>query len=358
VKLIPTLGGKMSNMEGKCWRAGAIASALLILAACGGGGGGGSSGPGASKVFAMDEVNSAVGSSANPNPAPGTGSVDRIISGPNTQLPPGISMTNPDCQDCLRGLALDAQRDHLYVSVSNDVFSNSGLTAKVLVFHNAGTAAGNIAPSRTISLAADQKYIQLDTQRDVLYVSTRGGDILAVQGASAANSSGVTPPTFRTLNLGMAGIVGIALDPTTDVLYIAGSGSIGTIRAVSTKQTGAVALDDQWSVSSPVSLSIDSTRDRLFVSVFDSQGSILVYDGASTRTTAAPGTISRTITLPSGFSAYTAIFLEPSADRLYAVGQNKIFVASSVGSANGPQSATLIQLSTMNSGLTAIVARP
>jgi DNA-binding beta-propeller fold protein YncE len=225
----------------------------------------------------------------------------------------------------------------------------------VLVFHNAGTAAGNIAPSRTISLATDQKYIQLDTQRDVLYISTRGGDILAVQGASAANSS-VTPPTFRTLNLGIAGIVGIALDPTKDVLYIAGSGSIGTIRAVSTKQTGAVTLDDQWSVSSPESFSVDPTQDRLFVSSLG-QGNILVYDNASTRTTAT-GTVSRTFTLPSGFSAYTAIFLEPSADRLYAVGQNKIFIASSVGSANGPQSATLIQLSTMNSGLTAIVTRP
>src|SRR5436190_1071410 len=127
----------MSSMKGRCWRAGAMASALLILAACGGGGGGGSSGPGASKVFAVDEVNGAVGSSANPNPAPGTtGSVDRIISGPNTQLPPGISMNNPDCHDCLRGLALDAQRDHLYVSLSNDIFLGS-VTAKVLVFHNA-----------------------------------------------------------------------------------------------------------------------------------------------------------------------------------------------------------------------------
>jgi hypothetical protein len=351
----------MSSIEGRCWRAGAMASALLILAACGGGGGGGgSSGPGPSKVFAMDEVNSGVGSTANSNPAPGTtGTVDRIISGPNTQLPPGISQTTPNCNDCLRGLALDAQRDHLYVSVSNDIFFSSGVTAKVLVFNNAGTATGNIAPSRTITLATDQKYIQLDTQRDVLYISTRAGNILAVQGASAANTSGGPAPTVRTLSLGATDISGIALDAGRDVLYVLRSSSISAIRSVSTKTTGAVTPEDQWSVtSSPVSFTIDPSRDRLFVSITDSLATIRVYDGASARTTAGPGIISRTFSLPSGFSSYPAIFLEPSADRIYAVGQNKIFVANGAGSANGPISATLIQLSTMNSGLTAIVVRP
>ena len=335
-----------------------MASALLFLAACGGGGG--SSGPGASKVFAVDEVNSGVGSSANPNPAPGTtGTVDRIISGSNTGLPPGISMTNPGCNDCLPGLALDAQRDHLYVSVSNDIFHSSGLTAKVLVFHNAGTAAGNIAPSRPISLATDQKYVQLDTQRDVLYISTRGGDILAVQGASAANTSSGPTPTFRTLSLGATDILGIALDPGRDVLYVLRSSSISAINSVSNKTTGSVTPDAQWSVSSsPMAFTVDPSRDRLFVSITDSNASIFVYDGASTRTTAVPGAVSRTFSLPSGFSSYPAIFLEPSADRLYAVGQNKIFIANGAGSAVGAVSATLIQLSTMNSGLTAIVARP
>ena len=125
----------------------------------------------------MDEVNAIVGSTANSNPAPGTTvAIDRRIFGPNTRIPPGISFTNPGCSDCLRSLALDAQRDHLYVSVSNDLFFNPPrFLSSVLVFHNAGTATGNIVPSRTITLAPDQKYIQLDPGRDVLYISTRLG---------------------------------------------------------------------------------------------------------------------------------------------------------------------------------------
>ena len=89
----------MPSSEGKYWRGGMIASAPLILAACGG-----------------------------------------VISGPSTQLPPGISQSTPNCFGCLPGLTVDTQRDHLYVSVSNDTV-NSNVTAKVLVFNNAGTAA-------------------------------------------------------------------------------------------------------------------------------------------------------------------------------------------------------------------------
>src|SRR6185503_18907936 len=112
-------------------RAGLLVPIFLILAACGGGGGGGgSSGPGSSKVFAADEVNGGVGSSASANPTPGsTLSVDRIISGANTQLPVG-----PGCFGCMPGMALDSARDQLYVSTSNGI----------LVFNNAGTASGNV----------------------------------------------------------------------------------------------------------------------------------------------------------------------------------------------------------------------
>src|SRR5688572_22986958 len=105
------------------------------VSACGGGGGG-SSGPGPSKVFAADEVNGGVGSTENSNPTPGTQiAITRIITGVNTQIPVG-----PGCSGCLPSLALDSSRDQLYVSTSTNI----------LVFNNAGTATGNIAPSRVV----------------------------------------------------------------------------------------------------------------------------------------------------------------------------------------------------------------
>ena len=144
------------------------------------------------------------------------------------------------------------------------------------------------------------------------------------------------------------------------MLYVALSSSrVGTIVGVSSKTTGPVTLDAQWNVSaSPASITVDPARDRLFVLVSDLQGSILAYDDASTRTTVAPGSVSRTFTVANGFAFAPAIFLESSSDRLYVVDQNKIFIVSAAGSANGATPSTLAQLSTMNTGLTAVVVRP
>src|SRR6267378_221721 len=201
----------MSNFDSSWLRAGLVASALLVLAACGGGGGGGgSSGPGPSKVFAADEVNGGVGSTANANPAPGTTfSVDRIITGPNTQIPPG-----PPCFGCIPSMALDSLLDQLYVSTSNGI----------LVYNNAGTASGNIAPSRVINIGTGQRHIQLDTASDVLYISSgaaANGNIFALNGASAANNLSTANRTLTLPMLANDSIIGLALDATHNVLYVA-----------------------------------------------------------------------------------------------------------------------------------------
>jgi hypothetical protein len=331
------------------WKAALIAPALLIVAACGGGGGGGGSppfGPTASKVFAADEVNGGVGSTENGNPTPGsTIAITRIIAGSNTQIPVG-----PGCFGCLPSLALDSPRDQLYVSSSNGI----------LVFNNAGTATGNIAPSRVIIVGTNGtgRHIQLNTASDVLYVSLPTGFVLRIDGASTANGSTAASRTF-TLSpfTGLTDIVtDMALDTTNDVLYIGlnrnGFGKVGIVVGISGKPTSTVTLDAEISVNAGTpSITIDGPRNRLYVA--DQSGQIFVFDNA--RTLSGTPTADRTIVLPF---PTPHLFIETTNDRLYASGQSRVVILNNAGTATNATGAAVAQLSTMNSDLTAVVARP
>jgi hypothetical protein len=316
------------------------------VSACGGGGGG-SSGPGPSKVFAADEVNGGVGSTENSNPTPGTQvAITRIIAGANTQITPG-----PGCFGCLPSLALDSARDQLYVSTNNNV----------LVFNNAGTASGNIAPSRMVGGTGfgTGRHLQLNTAADVLYVSNPSGTIFRINSASTANSltSASVVLTLTPMNPGDT-VTGIALDATNDVLYVGfnrnGFGRVGIILGVSAKASGAVTPDAEIPIANTIvpSITVDGPRDRLYVA--DNFGQIFVYDNA--RTLTGTPAASRTIQLP--FITQHRLFLETTNDRLYASGQSRVVIINNAGAANGAVTAAVAQLSTINSDLTAVVARP
>ena len=324
--------------------------AFIGVSACGGGGdGGGSFGPGASKVFAADEVNGGIGSTENANPSPGTSfAITRIITGPATQIPVG-----PGCFGCLPSMALDSARDQLYVSTNSNI----------LVFNSAGTATGNIAPSRLIGGGAGtgiRRHLQLNTASDILYVSEPNGSIFRIDNASGANS---LTPASRTLAVTTLDannrITSIALDATNDVLYLGlnrnGTGSVGIILNIAGRATGAVALDAEINAAnlSTASITVDGPRNRLYVATLF--GQVLVYDMASTLTS-GPAPVSRTIQLP--FVMEHRLFLETTNDRLYASAQNRIVILNNAGSATGAVATAAAQLSTMNSDLTAVVARP
>ena len=195
---------------------------LFVLAAGCGGGGDGASSPvfgNPSKVFAADEVNGAVGSTENGSPAPGsTVAITKIIAGSNTQIPVG-----PGCTGCLPSLALDSGRDQLYVSTNTSI----------LVFNNAGTATGNVAPSRMLGSLGigTRRHLALNTASDILYVSIPNGTILRLDGASTAGSLTAASRTLGLTPFNSAGdaITDIALDTTRDVLYV------GLIEAVSAR---------------------------------------------------------------------------------------------------------------------------
>jgi hypothetical protein len=323
---------------------------IVSVSACGGGGGGGSGSGGSpvqSAVFAADEVNGGVGSTENSNPTPGTTlTISRIITGSNTQIPVG-----PGCFSCLPSLALDSGRNQLYVSTNTSI----------LVFNNAGTATGNIAPSRLVGgggFGAGRR-LQLNTTSDILYVSTPTGSIFRIDNASSANTFTTATRTL-TLTLGPAdSVTGIALDATNDVLYVAfsrnASSSVGIILAISTRSSGNVTPDAEITVgnTSTASITVDGPRNRLYLA--NHLGQVLVFDGASTRATGTP-TANRTIQLP--FSTQHRLFLETTNDRLYASGQNRVVILNNAGTASGTVTAAVVQVSTINSDLTAVVARP
>jgi hypothetical protein len=240
-------------------------------------------------------------------------------------------------------------RDQLYVSTN----------LNILVFNNAGTATGNIAPSRLIGGVGSgtRRHLQLNSVSDTLYVSIPSGSILRVNGASTANTS-TQPSSTLTLAMGPNDLItGMALDATNDVLYVGLSrntnGTVGVILGISTKTTGLITLDAEVAVSSSLtSIAVDGPRDRLYVADF--LGQVFVFDSASTLTPTS--TPSRTIQLP--FSMQHRLFLETTNDRLYASAQNRVVIVNNAGTANGAVTAAVAQLSTINSDLTAVVARP
>src|SRR5437016_1316064 len=90
----------------------AILSSALGLAACGGGGGGYGgnnppSGAAPSKLFAADSPHMAIGSLANPDPAAGSLTVDRLV-GPQ---PGAIPYNYANFSTNIGSLSLDTTRD-------------------------------------------------------------------------------------------------------------------------------------------------------------------------------------------------------------------------------------------------------
>jgi hypothetical protein len=329
----------------------AILFLFALAAACGGGGDGASSPVFGtqSKVFAADEVNGAVGSTENGNPAPGTTvAITKIITGSNTQIPTTFSCLS---SGCLPSLALDSARDQLYVSTNTSI----------LVFNNAGTATGNVPPSRSLSSlgTGPNRHLALNTTSDILYVSLPNGTILRRDGASTAGSLTAASRTLTLTPFNSAGdsVTDIALDAARDVLYVAlnqnGFGAVGIVPNISAQTTTATVTALIAVNASFPSITVDGPRNVLYVSGLQA-AQVLVFDSASAL---LAGATPRTITMPPVTTQWR-LFVETTNDRLYAAGMNQVVILNGASTATTAVGAAVAQLSTINSGLTAVVARP
>jgi len=314
---------------------GSLVVFIAGLAACGGGGGGGGSTPGPvtppSKIFVGDAGNFAIGSSPNSNPSAGASVVDRVISGSNTTL-----------SQYLWGFALDVANDRLYVS---------DLRA-ILVFNNAGTASGNIAPSRVVSTIlggfGSFNGIYLDTVNNRLYAAANGstGFISDPQQVRVFDnvSTATNAAPIRSFTFASNFIFDIAVDTTKDILYAyhtdgSNQTRISVFANASTRNgfnlvpTRTIIIGESFSSGPSIGIFVDAANDRLYA---PRMGAIMVFDSASTKDGSISGTATptRTINLqPTLGPVLTSITVDLGANRLYAAdtaGLNIIPNASTV----------------------------
>ena len=294
--------------------------ALAVLAACGGGGG---SSPApmalASKIFVADSGNAAIGSSPNSNPPPGVGIIERNISGPNTML-----------SSNLIDIALDVANDRLYVADARSI----------LVFNNASTATGNVAPARVVSSAASGNFagIYLDTANDRLYASVNVTFATTEVRVFANVSSAVNASPTRTFTFTSNFLFDIAVDTTRNIAYVYSFGGTGFTQisvfdnaatlSGSVTPNRTITIGETLPAGAAVGMFIDPANDRLYA---PRNGAVMVFDSASTKS--GPAAPERTITLP--VSTPSNITVELTANRLYAADTTGVNIIANASTASG-----------------------
>jgi hypothetical protein len=330
-------------------------SVVVLISLCASCGGGGDDAPPPppptpppSKAFVADSGSAAIGSSSNPRPSPGVITVDRIIQGPNTTL-----------SGSLFDIALDTVNDRLYVS--------DGLS--ILVFDNAGTATGDIAPSRIVSRrslspgAAQYQGFYLDTLNDRLYVTVVPTTVYVFDNVSSLSNA--APSRIISTANDSTYLFDVAVDTAKDVLYVygLGAGSLTQIAVYDSASTRSgsvsadrmIAIGDSLGSGPAVGLFTDPAHDRLYV---PRNGQVLVFDNASTRNGAVGSTVipTRTIMLP--VPAMSHIFVELSADRLYAVDNHGVTILESASTLDGAPPSGIRVIAASGSIYQAIAVRP
>ena len=326
----------------------ALVFAVLTINGCGGGGGAEPAPPPApSKAFVADRGQATIGSSSNSNPGPGTVVAERRIVGANTMLSANLV-----------DLALDATNDRLYVA---DLRS-------ILVFNNASTASGNVAPSRVVSSfggLGNFAGIYLDTVNDRLYATVNFGLTNQVQVFDKVSTLSNAPPT-RTFTFASNSLIDIAVDTSKNIAYVYNldptnltrisvfdnAASLNSTVALTPNRT--ITIGESFSSGAALGMFIDSANDRLYAPRI---GQVMVFDSASTKNGSVGATAvpSRTITLP--VPAYTNIFVELTANRLYAADNAGVNIIDNASTVSGTPAVTRV-LAPGGSVFMAVVVKP
>jgi len=196
----------------------------------------------------------------------------RILTGTNTTL--GNSQTD--------SAAFDRVRNVIYVPAETTVPD-----VAILVFANAATTTGNIAPARRIVVTGETRFhgVELDEAADRLYASGESGKLYVFNNASTLAGT-VTPTAAITLTSPGA----IDLDRKTDRLYIAARATSLYVFDGARQLTSASTPSRTVTWTNPTdfarSVAIDACRNRLYVSIRNVNVGVNVYvfDNASTLT--------------------------------------------------------------------------
>ena len=159
----------------------------------------------------------------------------------------------------------------IYVDTANNrLYAANPGNGSIVVFNNASTATGNIAPDRTVLNSGvpllSQGGITGDVTRDLLYVA-EAGSIFVLENASTMPENS-PPPVIRTVTMTVPlnFTYVVSVDASRDRLYAATSTSVLAFNNASTL-TGSPSPDSTiGGLVTPAGLFVDSTRDLLYVS--------------------------------------------------------------------------------------------
>jgi DNA-binding beta-propeller fold protein YncE len=236
------------------------------------------------------------------------------------------------------GIAVDQATDSVYVA------NNSGNTVSVIngVTCNAEQLRGCTGIAATISVGDGPSAIGVNPTTDTIYVTDSGatgsvGDAVSVIDGSTCNAvvqSGCDQ-TPGTVTVG-SGPLGIAVDPSTDSIYVANSGRFGaadsalghtvslidgaTCNATDQVGCGRAAATVIVGVA-PWGIAVDQRTNKIYVANNtggDTPASLSVINGATCDTTNTSGCAGRPSELTGPGFAPNGIALDPTTQVLYS----------------------------------------
>ncbi len=319
----------MCRRRVKCFlvRIGLLLAGAIFLAGCHGGGGGTSTPSSAVddsllyvsgvNVFSSDVLLSY----NNANTVSGSPTTNRIVTGGATTL------SDP------RGIAVDMPRNRMYVA-------NHGNNS-ILVFDNARTASGGLAPGHVLSAGplSGPTALFIDPVHDRLYVANTGANsVLVFDNVSTLNGAVAPDRTVAGAATGLNAPAGIYVDATRNLLYVsnAGGNQILVFSNAATVTGNMAPANSIGGLSSPGGIFADLMADRLYV-VNTGANSIFVFDNASKATSlSAPNRV-----LSGGASGLNQprdIFVDTGTDRAYVTNaaDHSILVFNGASTANNP----------------------
>ncbi len=187
----------------------------------------------------------------------------------------------------------------------------------IVRFDSALSALGNIAPGGTIigpatTLSLPQA-LQIDPITDRLYVANQGANSIVIfPAASTANANAAPIAIIAGSNTGLSLPIGIALDNTRDILYVANGTSILVFGNVSTMVGNVNTAPAQSFITGLTikGIAVDDTNNILYVAdAVDNQVAIYQSANAQSGVGFANGTIvgaDTTLNQPSGIAIDSA----------------------------------------------------
>ncbi len=269
--------------------------------------------PPAVRLFASSDNNKLLGWD-NPYTINGNVPPDQEVSGPDTQL------NSPD------GILYDNVNDRLFVA-------NYG-GGSVLRFENFSTLSGNVAPDGVLTgpntTLSGPSRLFLDPVNNWLYVTDwDNASVLVFDNASTINGDVAPIRVISGTNTGLVNPEGIAVDLTRNILYVADwEGNAVRVWDNADSVDGDVPPDRviegaNTLLQSPADIFLEPVADHLYVANFYSPGvspEITIYYSAST----ASGDISPSRCIDTSVFAFPiGLYLD--------VPQNMLFLGSSGG---------------------------